>query len=113
MRKLPGNVVPAHVRQIEIHEQDRGYELDSESKSGRARMRDACITVPRRLQQGGESIGGKLISAPQSGRFSPEGVKPGTESFLMARANVAEPLSIPASKVIALRLAMPIRNMGG
>src|SRR5258708_5756560 len=50
-REMPGDFVTAHVRQIEIHEQDRGHELDSESKSSRAGIRDARITVPRRLQQ--------------------------------------------------------------
>src|SRR5207253_1346556 len=58
LREMPGDVVTAHVRQIEVHEQNRGHELDGESKSRRAGVRDARIAVPRRLQQGRESIGG-------------------------------------------------------
>src|SRR5205823_11237958 len=58
LRELPGDVVTAHVRQIEVYKQDRGHELDSESKRRPAGVRDARIAVPRRLQQGRESIGG-------------------------------------------------------
>src|SRR5207247_3785890 len=54
LRELPGDVVTANVRQIEIHEQDRGHELDSESKRRPAGVRDARIAVPCRWQQGRE-----------------------------------------------------------
>jgi hypothetical protein len=58
LREMPGDVVPAHIRQIEIHEQDRGPEFDSQSKGSRAGVRDACITVALRLDQRGERIRG-------------------------------------------------------
>ena len=38
---MPGDVVPTHVRQIEIHKQDRGRELDGESESSRTGFGDA------------------------------------------------------------------------
>src|SRR5882724_9645264 len=50
LREMPGDVVTAHVRKFEIHEQDRRQELDCESESSRAGVRGARITVPRRLQ---------------------------------------------------------------
>src|SRR5207244_737731 len=58
LRELPGDVVAAHVRQIEVYKQDRGHELWGEGKSSRSAVRDARLTVPRRLQHGRESIGG-------------------------------------------------------
>jgi hypothetical protein len=58
LRQMTGDVVPAHVREIQVHEQDRRDELFSHSKSSRAGVRDARITVTRRLQQRGEGIGG-------------------------------------------------------
>src|SRR5690349_21349783 len=57
LRETPSNVVTAHVREIEIQKQDCGHELEGESKSSRAGVRDTRITVPGRLQQRGESVG--------------------------------------------------------
>ena len=62
------------------------------------------------MLQGGETIGGTLLAAPSSGRFAAEGVKPGAEVFQIARANAAEPLSIPAAKVVAFRAAQSSRQ---
>src|SRR5205823_12579955 len=45
LRELPGDVVTAHVRQIEVYKQDRGHELDSESKRRPAGVRDARIAI--------------------------------------------------------------------
>lgn len=77
------------------------------SAAARDRLRDSLLTEPlhedRLLLQGGETIGGTLLAAPASGRFAPEGVKPGTEVFQIIRAKSTEPLSIPAAKVIAFR----------
>jgi hypothetical protein len=67
------------------------------------------------MLQGGESISGTLLAAPQSGRFTPEGAKPGAEVFQIARGNALEPLSIPASKVVAFRnhLVVSSRSTAG
>jgi hypothetical protein len=54
---MPGDVVTGHIWQIEIHEQNRGHELDSQSKSSRSGVRDARIAVPQRLHQCGKRIG--------------------------------------------------------
>jgi hypothetical protein len=51
LREMSGDVVTAHVRQIEIHEQHRRLELNGESRSSCARVRDARSAVSRRLQQ--------------------------------------------------------------
>ena len=73
----------------------------------RDRLRDSPLTEPlhedRLILQGSETIGGTLLAAPSSGRFAAKGVKPGTEVFQIARASSAEPLSIPAAKVVVYR----------
>lgn len=69
----------------------------------KASLFDDSLHSDRLMLQGGESISGTLLAAPKSGRFAPEGVKPGAEAFQVARGNVLEPLSIPASKVVAFR----------
>jgi hypothetical protein len=83
--------------------------------AARDRLRESLMTEPlhedRLLLQGGESIGGTLLAAPAAGRFAAEGVKPGQEVFVIARGNVLEPLSIPATKVIAYRA--PVNVSGG
>src|SRR4029077_17963659 len=61
LRQVPGDLVTAHVREFEIHERDRRQELDGESKSSRAGIRDARITISRRFQQRRESIGGRYV----------------------------------------------------
>ena len=87
--------------------------------AARDRLHDSLGTEPfhedRLLLQGGETIGGTLLAAPASGRFAAEGVKPGAEVFQIARASSAEPLSIPAAKVIAFRAALSSasRNASG
>ena len=45
LREVPGYVVAAHVRQIEVYKQDRGHELGGEGKSSRSAVRDARLTV--------------------------------------------------------------------
>jgi hypothetical protein len=74
----------------------------------RASLWDDSLHADRLLLQGGESISGTLLAAPKSGRHAAEGVKPGAEVFLIARASVLEPLSIPAGKVIAFRNHMVV-----
>jgi hypothetical protein len=73
----------------------------------RSRLRAALDDLPHQqdvlLLQNGESIAGTLLAAPKQGRFTPEGTKPGTEVFAIARGSLLEPISIPASKVVAFR----------
>lgn len=68
-------------------------------------LQEANEPEDRLLLVGGESVSGTLAAAPLAGRFTPEGLKPGSEAFLLARRNVAEPLSIPAGKVVAASFA--------
>src|SRR5580765_3466022 len=58
LREMPSNLVTAHIGQFEIHQQDRGHEVEGESKSSLAGVRDARITASRRLQQRRQSVGG-------------------------------------------------------
>jgi len=55
------------------------------------------------LLTGGESISGTLVSAPAGGRFAADDAKPGSEIFRLARRGGAEPLVVPAAKVVAVR----------
>jgi hypothetical protein len=59
----------------------------------------------RLLLVGGESLGGTLLAAPRAGRFAGENDQPGSEVFELARRGRAEPLKIPAAKVIAARFS--------
>jgi len=56
----------------------------------------------RLLLAGGETIAGTLISAPRGGRFAADDAKPGSETFQLVRRGSAEPLVIPAGKVVAV-----------
>lgn len=84
------------------------------SAAARDRLRDSLLAEPlhedRLLLQGGETIGGTLLAAPSSGRFAAEGVKPGSEVFQIIRPGEAEPLTIPAAKVVAFRAALPLAS---
>jgi hypothetical protein len=50
---------------------------------------------------GGESIEGSLVAAPLAGSFVAEDVPPGQEVFRWQSAAAAEPLEVPAAKVLA------------
>ena len=52
--------------------------------------------------RGGESISGTLVGAPRLGRFWPEDAKAGSEAYRVVRRAGAEPLDIPAAKVVAV-----------
>jgi hypothetical protein len=62
LREMSGDVITAHVRQIQIHEQDRRLKLNGESKSSCAGVRDARGAVSGRLQQGCERVGRTHVS---------------------------------------------------
>jgi hypothetical protein len=62
------------------------------------------------ILHGGERVSGTLLAAPRVGRLAPEGTKPGMEVFSIARANVLEPVSIPAAKVVAFRSFLSVSN---
>src|SRR6187401_3286623 len=66
----------------------------------RAALPDDAPYADRLLLAGGENISGTLLAAPRAGRHADPTLKPGSEVFLMARDGAAEPLSIPASKVV-------------
>ena len=57
------------------------------------------------LLDGGESLAGSLVSAPLDGRFLPADADPNKGVFQLARRGVAEPIDVPAAKVVALALA--------
>ena len=59
----------------------------------------------RLLLAGGESVRGQLVAAPLDGAFLPEDAKPGQGVFRLVRRGSADPLEIPAGKVVALSLA--------
>lgn len=58
-------------------------------------------TEDQLLLLGGETINGRLQQAPRSGRFLPAN-EPPAEAYVLARRGMADPLSVPASKVVAL-----------
>jgi hypothetical protein len=55
------------------------------------------------LLTSGESISGRLVEAPRSGRFQPADVPP-AEVFTLSRPGLTEPLTVPGAKVVALML---------
>jgi hypothetical protein len=59
----------------------------------------------RLLLVGGESLGGTLLAAPRAGRFVAENEPTGGEVFELARRGRAEPLKVPAAKVVAVRFS--------
>jgi hypothetical protein len=72
-------------------------------------------TEDRLLLVGDESVSGVLVAGPPDGRFLPESAKPGQGVFQWSRPGQAEPLSIPAAKVVAIEfgsLNLPSRTDG-
>jgi hypothetical protein len=110
LRETSGNVVTAHVRQIEIQKQDRRHELDGESKSTRAGIRDTGITVPRRLQQRRESIGrNHIVIDNQYARHTAPGtafaLRPGWGRWM--RSHEVRSAKAHQTRVLVARLEAP------
>jgi len=57
----------------------------------------------RLLLVDGETGAGTLLAAPRYGRFAPAELPPGGDRYRIVRRGGAEPLSVPAARVLAIR----------
>jgi hypothetical protein len=58
----------------------------------------------RLLLVGGETVSGTLVEAPRYGRFTPEELPPGGDTYRIIRRGSTEPLNVPAARVLAISL---------
>jgi hypothetical protein len=95
---LPRSAVRAILFQPPAGTADRDRLLDQLAEpNGAAAPRDG----QRLWLVGGESIAGTLLEAPRAGSFLAEEVPPGQEVFRWQSPAAAEPLVVPAAKVLA------------
>lgn len=77
--------------------------------TARDRLRKKLLDLPPVRDElylvGGEKIEGTLVAAPTSGRFAEDASQRQPETFSLAIAGRAEPLLVPAAKVVAWRQA--------
>ncbi len=69
---------------------------------------DDCLILT-----GGETVVGKLVAAPQLGRFSLDEVTAGTEKFEMVPRNANQAIGIPAAKVTAVQFGKAVEDAEG
>jgi len=78
-------------------------------------LSSSSASEDRLIFSAGESIAGTIISAPKLGRFTPADVVERGEAFELLRRGSAEPVVVPAAKVIAICFAAgaPARDASG